>query len=334
MLRASGSIHSLSTPQTFLPHLLGRLRQRILRIAISRLYQDRYPYTKLSILVAGTARSGTTWLGEIISSQAPVRILFEPFHPGKVKAFAKFNYFHYQRPTEENMLLAAYSRRVLSGAIRHGWIDREVGHLRPVYRVVKDIRANLFLKWLSLRFPEVPLVFIVRHPCAVVLSRMELGWSTDLDIQCFLDQENLVQDFLVDKLDVIRQAHTPEAKHAVIWCISNLVPLTQLQPGDTHSLFYEHLCIQPEVEIPALFRAIGLPYAGSVFKRMLRPSRTSTTASAVMWGTDKVKRWQSALSRSQVRDILSIVDGFGLSHLYDDSLLPQVSRPWVMSATG
>lgn len=309
---------------------LRRLKRRLLQLAASRLYQDRHCDPNLSILIAGAARSGTTWLGEIISSQAPVRILFEPFHPGKVKAFSGFNYFHYQRPSEENAELGAYSWRVFSGSIRHAWIDREVGHLRPARRVVKDIRANLFLKWLRLRFAEVPFVFVLRHPCAVVLSRLELGWATDADIQCFLDQEKLVQDYLADKLDLIRQARTPEAKHAVVWCISNLVPLCQLQVGEAHGLFYEHLCAQPEVEIPALFHAIRLSYTSSVFTRMLRPSRTSTAASAVTWGTDKIKRWQSVLAKSQVREILRIVEGFGLGQLYDHSLMPRIQQPWVM----
>jgi hypothetical protein len=320
-----------------------RWQRRIRGLVTKRFYVDRDRDTGSSILVAGTARSGTSWLGElissqapirIISSQAPIRILFEPFNPNTVNAFAEFSYFHYQRPCEENPALAAYSRRVFSGAIRHAWIDREVGHLLPTYRVVKDIRANLFLKWLHLHFPEVPLVFVLRHPCAVVLSRLELGWATDTDIQPFLGQEKLVQDFLGDKLDLIQQARTAEAKHAVVWCISNLIPLNHLKPGEAHGLFYEHLCVQPEVEIPALFGAIGRSYTSSVFHRMQRPSRTSTTASAVTWGTDKVRRWQSTLAASQVRDILRIVDGFGLTHLYDDSLMPRVTQPWVMPSVG
>lgn len=107
-----------------------------------------------------------------------------------------------------------------------------------------------------------------------------------------------------------------------------------LRPGEAHGLFYEHLCVRPEIEIPALFDAIGQPYNTSVFDRMDRASRTSVAASAVLRGTDKVKQWQNTLSTSQVREILRVVEGFGLTHIYDDGPLPRIQQPWAGSPLG
>lgn len=60
---------------------------------------------------------------------------------------------------------------------------------------MEELRLD-FLKWLRIRFPKVPLLFILRHPCAVVLSRKELGWPADSDLEPFLQQESLIEDFL------------------------------------------------------------------------------------------------------------------------------------------
>ena len=297
---------------------LDRLRQLAMRRVYPRLYRDRHPDIADSILVAGTARSGTTWLADLIASQLSCRMMFEPFNPELVLDFHGFHYFHYQRPEQENLALQHYCEKIFRGRIRHPWIDREVDQLRPRYRLIKEIRANLFLRWINLHFPQLPLLFIIRHPCAVVQSRLQLNWATDSDIAPFLAQEDLREDFLKDKLMIIQQAKTAEEKHAVIWCISNLVPLRQFPPGSLQVVFYENLCVQPEIEIPAIFAAIGQPYDDSVFRYANRPSGTSRANSAVVTGKNRVDGWRQKLTPEQIKRILAIVDAFGLSDLYRD----------------
>jgi hypothetical protein len=304
--------------------LQRRLRQWMKRQLYSRLYRDDDRDTGKSIMVAGAGRSGTTWVAELISSQAPARILFEPFHCGLVSDYSTFNYFQYMRPEDESDELYAYCQRVFSGAIRHPWIDRAVDTLNPQIRVVKDIRANLFLKWIKRRFPDVPLLFVIRHPCAVVQSRMQLGWATDGDIGPFLSQPALVEDHLSDKLDVIKGALTPEEKHAVIWCISNLIPLRQFSSGELTVHFYERLCVEPEVEVRRIFEAIGRAFQPSILGMVGRPSSTTKPSSAVMRGGDRVTGWRDRLAPQQVEDILAIVRAFGLDYLYSDGSMPLV----------
>lgn len=305
-----------------------QLRRQLIHPVCSKLYRDTNRDTRKSMMVAGTARSGTTWVAEIVSSQIPCRVMFEPFHARCVSAFSQFNYFQYMRPGSANDELFAYCQRVFSGNIRHSWIDREVEIIFPQFRVIKEIRANLFLKWIREHFPEMPVVFVVRHPCAVVLSRMQLDWATDVDVEPFLSQEELVNDFLSDKMDIIRNAKTPEQKHAIVWCISNLVPLRQFDLNELNVIFYENLCARPEVEIPRIFEVIGHEYKNTVFASMDRPSRTSTRSSAVMTGDDKVTQWKRILSPKQIDDILSVVEAFGLDHIYGDSFTPDVKAQY------
>jgi hypothetical protein len=287
-----------------------------------RLFQDRNRDIARCMIVAGTGRSGTTWLSKIIGSQIPSRFMNEPFHSQYVYEFSKFNYFQYLRPDSRDDDLYVYCLRVFNGSIRNKWIDRQVSTLFPKYRVIKEIRANLFLKWLHNNFPSIPILFLIRHPCAVVLSRMQLKWATDGDIEPLLSQDKLVEDYLSDKLDLIMNAKTLEEKHAIIWCISNLVPLKQFNPGELNIVFYENLCLRPEVEIPRIFQIIGHKYNNTIFSSLKKPSGTVTNSSAVMRGLDRTSQWKTKLSPTQIKKILSIVESFELDFLYGDSYTP------------
>lgn len=272
--------------------------------------------------MAGTARSGTTWLADLIASQITCRIMFEPFNPELVSEYRGFHYFHYMRPEWDNKELYGFARPVFTGEIRNRWIDRQNEHIFPKYRLIKEIRANLLLKWLHVHFPDVPIIFLIRHPCAVVLSRMQLGWATDHDIEPFLSQPELVADHLSDHLDLIRNAKTDEEKHAIIWSVSNLVPLKQFMPDELKMVYYENLCTQPEIEFQTIFESIGHGYDDSLVEMVNQPSQTTKATSAVVTGSNKISHWKSALSPLQIERILNVVRAFGLDHLYDDSSLP------------
>jgi hypothetical protein len=306
----------------FIRYWSRRIYRRAIQIVGSRLYLNRDQSVQKSILIAGTARSGTTWLADIIASQVSSRILFEPFQSKLVPDFKGFNYFQYMRPNQENDALYAFAEKVLTGKIRHPWIDRENIRIFSKYRLIKEIRANLFLKWLHDRFPEVPILFILRHPCAVVLSRLQLGWATDTDIEPFLKQPDLISDFLQDKIEVIKHCKSDEEKHAVIWSISNLVPLNQFKESGIKTIYYENLVTHPDLELPAVFEYIQQPYNLSVISQMRVPSATTKRKSAVVTGEDKISHWKKSLTSDQIDRILNVVDAFGLSYLYGDSLLP------------
>jgi hypothetical protein len=151
---------------------------------------------------------------------------------------------------------------------------------------------------------------------------MELGWDTDRDIEPFLAQPELVSDHLRDHVELIRSLETDEEKHAVIWGVSNLVPLKQFQPGELNIVYYENLCIQPEVELQAIFKSLGLQYDPQPAGRVDQPSQTSRATSAVVTGSNKISQWKNGLRLPQIDRILRIVQNFGLDHLYGDSLLP------------
>jgi hypothetical protein len=303
--------------------LLRKHKRRAIQLVGSHFYINPDRDLHKSILVSGAARSGTTWLGDLIAAQIPSRIIFEPFNRDLVSYYRQFHYFQYMRPGTEDHELYDFAHKVLRGEIRDPWIDRRNERIYSHIRLVKEIRANLALRWLHENFPQVPILFLIRHPCAVVLSRMELGWATDRDIEPFLSQPRLIEDHLGPYLDLIHSAATTEEKHAVIWSVCNLVPLKQFNSSEWKVVYYENLCTQPEVELTGILGTIGHGYKKPVVKRSNQPSQTTRAGSAVMTGTDKIASWKKNLSRLQIDNIFRIVYGFGLGHLYGDSSLPQ-----------
>lgn len=299
-----------------------KLYRRAVQELGSRFYINPDSDLRKSILVAGTARSGTTWLGDLIASQLPSRILFEPFNPTLVPEYRGFHYFQYLRPGTASPEFGIFARKVFTGEIRNRWVDHQNERIHSEYRLIKEIRINLALKWLHDNFPEVPTILLIRHPCAVVLSRMELGWATDDDIQPFLAQPDLVTDYIGEHLNLIHNAKMDEEKHAIIWSISNLVPLKQFAPGGLKIVYYEKLCTQLDIELAQLFASIGQKYASLNLAQITRPSQTTRATSAVVSGMDKITHWKKKLRPAQIDSVLQVVESFGLHHLYGDSFLP------------
>lgn len=296
--------------------------RRIGNFITGRLYSDRTSKLKDSILVAGAARSGTTWLASILA-EGNGRIVFEPFNNRKVGAMAGFPYFPYLRPEDVSPSLYSYCQKLFRGEFRHPWVDRESRALRAEYRVIKTVRANLMLKWIQASFPQVPQLLLVRHPCAVALSRSKLEWATDTDIQPFLDQSALVDDFLAPYLNVIEEAETEIEKHAVIWCISYLIPLRQFEPEGLNLIFYEDLYDHPERELARIERILGRRLEPDQLRSLNRPSPTTAASSAILSGANPVTAWQSEMGPEEIERVLATVMAFDLDYLYGENPWPK-----------
>jgi hypothetical protein len=166
------------------------------------------------------------------------------------------------------------------------------------------------------------MLFIVRHPCAVVASRLKLNWATDGDIEPFLNQRKLLEDHLADRLELIKKVDRDEEKHAIVWCVSNLVPMRQFQDIGLPVVYYEDLVLKPDHTLPEIFATIGHPYQPEVLKSIGKASMTARPYSAITHGFNPITTWKSQLSGSQRRNVLAVVKEFGLDGLYGESDSP------------
>lgn len=281
-----------------------------------------------SILIAGSGRGGTSWLAETVCAAGGYRYVFEPFHPGRVAAARPFGYRRYLRPGEHRPDLLEPASRILGGRVRGLWTDRFQRGFIHRKRLIKDIRANLFLAWLARNFPGMPVVFVLRHPCAVARSKTKLGWRSRLEE--FLGQPELVEDFLAPVAGQMRAARSEFERHVFAWCIENLVPLAQLRPSQAHLVFYERLCESPEDELARLFGYLDSGGVDRALRSLRKPSPLSRAGSEILSGGSPARGWVREVSETETERATEILALFGLDGIYGESPEPDPAAAWRM----
>jgi LPS sulfotransferase NodH len=156
--------------------------------ALGRWRRTRPLQLRDTVLVAGSPRSGTTWLGDIVAGLTHRPLLHEPTHAHKLPEMRDghgWNGRPFREPGVADPDLAADLERVLTGSyLGPGVVTRSRrvdGHLwarRPL--ATKVIDTNLLLPWIAGELPWLKIVHIIRHPLEVVASqeaRTESVWS-------------------------------------------------------------------------------------------------------------------------------------------------------------
>lgn len=170
------------------------------------------------------------------------------------------------------------------------------------------------------------MVLLVRHPCAVVASRMDLKWPTF--IPQHLSQPALMEDHLEPLRSHIEGAKSEFEKHVFTWCIQHYVPLRQLARGDVHVMFYENLCVDTTREIERLFVFLGRRFSQRAVRSAALPSTSNWRNTAVSQtdGAELARGWQRRIGTEQARQAVKILELFGLDTIYDESPFPRVNN--------
>lgn len=275
-----------------------------------------------TIFIAGTGRSGTTWISSIINYKNDYRYIFEPFHPNKVSICRNFRYRQYLRPENLGREFIGPARAIITGKIRNHWTDYYNARFISSKRIIKDIRANHLLYWIHTNFTDVAIVLLLRHPCAVTSSKLLLNWNTHLDE--FLVQDDLMEDFLCPFRTEIKEAGTMFEKHIFQWCIENYVPLKQFKRGQIHLAFYENFCTEPVYETRRLFSFLGIKSDDEVFTKLGNPSLQSRKQSAIVSGESLVDNWRKYVTDDQIERAVQILELFSLESIYSHESLPNI----------
>ncbi|MHC4938870.1 MAG: sulfotransferase [Planctomycetota bacterium] len=288
---------------------------------MSRLFLDLGGGPEDCVVLAGVGRSGTTWVGDILNYENEYRTIFEPFWRKSVPLVAHFRARQYLEPECTDPQFVEPARRILAGEFRNKWADSLNTKWIARRRLVKDIRANLLLGWFRARFPDTPVILLMRHPCAVAVSSLKLGWKAPL--QDFLEQPVLVERHLSKQYDLIGQIHasgTDFEKRVVLWCAENRVAL---HSGVELVVHYENFCREdPRPEVARMFEFLGKPFDESVFSALRKPSKLSVADSAVITGANLVDNWRKQVTDSQLDRTLELLDAFGLDRIYGADSFP------------
>lgn len=194
------------------------------------------------LVVVGVPRSGTTWMAQALAAAVGGgNYIHEPFN-------------HRHHPERRRWFL-----RMPSGSDRgdvSGVVDEA---LRSVPAepapVVKDVHAIFVLAAVA-SDREWPLVVAVRHPCAMVTSRLELGLH-DTGLPELLAQEVVMDGPLADMSHHLRRCRGDIASElGAVWGAALLL-LRTVVPPSTAWLSHEAMCRAPAAEVLATLAVLG-----------------------------------------------------------------------------
>ena len=165
------------------------------------------------ILVTGSHRSGTTWVGKMIASSPAVGYIQEPFHPCRRPGICAVTFpYPFAYVTDENgTAFYDHMKATLSFQFQFGAAlatlktPRDVAIMlkygtefffsrsRRVVPLIKDPLAVFSAEWLARRF-EMNVIVMIRHPAAFACSIRRRNWRHNFSH--FLQQPLLMQDHL------------------------------------------------------------------------------------------------------------------------------------------
>lgn len=308
---------------------------------------------KTPIVIAGSGRSGTTWILDALASENGLSTVFEPLHPIAVPSGKQFA-CRYVKQNDDAPELFLFMKKIFEGKFNSLWSsyrirpDRlniftshrgEDSRLKNVIKeykklfmhirkyklkkshpiIVKFIRANLMLNWMSSRF-DVKIVFVVRHPAAVVASRIQLmgkikgkSWGLDNDLYLYLKDKRLFEDHLssyLGMLDVFSLSRISQL--TILWCIENIIPIIDAQKKGYYIVFYEDLVMEPEAQWGRISSAMGLKAIPSMYT-IAKPSQQAPISMANhIYNEKQLTRWMKYFDQEQLDQIDSILQMFHL----------------------
>jgi hypothetical protein len=304
---------------------LQRVSRRTLSPLLVRATASRSYDLRETLVIAGSPRSGTTWLAELLNRIPRSAILFEPEHVQHVAEAraAGISWHTIKDPDEDWPLGRQFFEKVFRGQLISSWTVAHVpltSAVAPRTWIVKFVDANFMLGWLTKNFPIRKPALLVRHPCAVIASQLRRGWSNPHPprLKGFLAKYPQFRDYLETLTD-------PAEFAAALWSMQTYAPLMLPRPWPFVLMPYEDLAADPRRELSRLFDAWQMTMPDGVLESAMRPSGTTDTGSALRAGADPRSAWLESLSTRQIDGILAVIRTFGLD-FYDAEGRPDRER--------
>jgi hypothetical protein len=300
------------------------------------------------ILVTGLHRSGTTWVGHMLSVTSHVHYVHEPFAPMYDRGWAQTlppERYRYEAPGRPSVLDDDLDRIV---ALRPPWIRiaRRAGGLRNTVRTAQEAaQAGLarhrgartlikdpFALLLAGRIAErsgAAVLILVRHPAGFVGSIKRSGWR--LDTRNLLGQPELMRDHLEPfreqlERDVRRELDVVD--HAsLLWCaLNSVVRAYEERYPEWIVARYEDLAPYPTAAFRSLYGRLAVPWSQEterVIAAWNAPSRRTDVTPGYKRRTRRdspsaARTWSHHLTEEEVARVHAATGGLA-GHWYDET---------------
>lgn len=267
------------------------------------------------IIIVGTARSGTSWLSEIMATPSRYRLLFEPEHETQTK---KGHLLSDKWLTQDNVSAEAdqYLREIFSNRVDSDWIAQNSNrkfkmHLWPIIPkkfVVKFVRGNLLAHYVQQKY-NIPVLHFIRNPYDVITSQRKVKFPWLDDLSKFASQQPLL-DLLDSEFNIDLEKHielTYIEKLTMRWCIENVLPLEVFESYSNNATIVRYETLFSKVSMfYDLCEELNLEPAHNVLDYYNSPSSKTNPEINVLKGN----KASHALTDSEILKINAILDSF------------------------
>lgn len=250
------------------------------------------------ILVTGTHRSGTTWVGKMLAADASTAYISEPLNklhrPGVLRAKVN-HWYQYVCKDNENEFLPSFRELLeydyhLLDEIRSIRSQRDFlrmgrdfaifynGLMRGLRVLMKDPFAVFSTEWFA-QCLNCKVVVTVRHPAAFASSLKRLNWP--FDFQELLDQPLLMRDHLEPYREQMESAKTDDiiGQSALLWnVIYGTVHTTLERNPDFIAVRHEDLSRDPIGGYHDLYETLNLDFTHRIEKIIQKSSSSDNPA--------------------------------------------------------
>jgi hypothetical protein len=291
-------------------------------------------HSKSPILVTGAHRTGTTWVGKMLSASGEAAYISEPLNlwhrPGVMRAKVPGWYTYICTQNEAGFLPAfrqtlSYryhaldefrSIRSRKDAMRMGrdWQIFLMGRLKRKRPLLKDPFAVFSAPWFANRL-GCRVVITVRHPAAFASSLKRLEWN--FDFNDLLSQPLLMNDLLEPFREEMESVPAEDliAQGSLLWkMVYSIVRDFGVQNPDFIIVRHEDLSLEPVKQYEALYRSLGLNFTPSAQKAVAgssssaNPGELSTTDihGYKLDSRASLHRWKQRLTGEEIDRIASL----------------------------
>lgn len=247
----------------------------------------------------------------LLPCQTPYRYTYISRHNGHLydPAFGRLVRLRYSRPR----LAELRGSPTEAARVARHWGRMTTGALLGRRPLIKDPFAVFSSPWFAERL-GCSVVVTIRHPAAVVASRLRMGWR--FPVNEFLEQRELMTDWLEPlrgELEEASRSDDPLLQGAVLWkAIYHVVSQYAERSPSCTIVRHEDLARSPEGAYRELYATLGLeftPHASKTVIASTRPRRWVLRASPYSVVRDSRRSaslWKDELSNREIERIWSL----------------------------
>jgi hypothetical protein len=272
------------------------------------------------ILVTGSHRSGTTWVGKVLAASPGVAYVHEPFNPQRAPGWigGRLPHWYLYVCPENEAPYVRLVRRVLSlrypigpdlaalrtprqaGQAALEWARSVLPRRRSARPLVKDPIALFSAEWLAGRFGVAPVVMI-RHPAAFAGSLKRLDWR--FDFRNWAGQDLLLRDLLAPYAEEIRRFAGQDRdlvdQAILMWnAIHHVIRGYRERHPEWTFVKHEELAEAPVDGFRDLAARLGLAWGPGLRRAVVRLSSERNVGEVPAWLHRRVKRNSRAAART------------------------------------